>query len=135
MTLHPALQSMRIPKRDAVVISGIMCPVRIVGKPGMRMSHICDDTICPPSGSIADIGDEVRRFLRHGAPLVRRIEVAPVSAMAWVGSTIIPRARWCAASESAGIVFDVTTVTLSLLSSSEEVVAENKYLVGYGDLR
>ena len=95
---------------------------------------MCDETIFRPSGSVTDIGDEVRRLLRHGAPLVKKIDVAPVSAMAWAGLTIIPRAR-CVASESAGVVFNVTTVTSSSLSSSEEVVAENKYLVGYGDLR
>ena len=124
---------MQIPKRDAVVISGIMCPVRIVGKPGMRTSHMCDETIFRPSGSVTDIGDEVRRLLRHGAPLVKKIKVAPVSAMAWAGLTIIPRARWFT-SEDVGVVFDVTTVT-SLSSHKEEAVAENEKLVGYGDLR
>ena len=72
-------------------------------------------------------------MLRHGAPLVKKIEVAPVSAMAWAGLTIIPRARWFM-SEDVGVVFDVTTVTSSL-SHKEEAVAKNEKLVGYGDLR
>ena len=97
------------------------------------MSQMCDETILRPSGSVTVIGDGEQRLFRQGAPFVKKIEVAPVSAMALAGLTIIPRARYFT-SDCEGDMFDVTTVTASS-SSEEEVVAENKYLVGYGDLR
>ena len=83
-----------MPNRDAVVISGIMWPVRTVGRPGMRMSQMCEETIFRPSGSVTVIGLRVQRLLIQGAPFVRNREVAPVSATAWDRLITKPRA-WC----------------------------------------
>ena len=63
---------------------------------------------------------------------MRKREVAPVSAMAWDELIIMPRAWW----STAGLredEFDVTTVTSSSFEST--AAEENKYWVGYGDLK
>ncbi len=47
-TVHPALHKGQIPMRDAIAKDGTMCPVSIVGSPGMLMSQMCvDDTLFP----------------------------------------------------------------------------------------
>ena len=95
---------------------------------------MCEDTIFRPSGSVTVNGVDVRRLFRQGVSLVKNSEVAPVSAMAWLGLIISPRARWFVALEIAGVLFDVTTVTSSSSSSEEEVIAKDENSVGYGDL-
>ncbi len=42
-TVHPASVSIRIPKREVMDNSGMMCPTRVVGRLGITMSHICVD--------------------------------------------------------------------------------------------
>ena len=83
---------MRIPKRDAVVMSGMICPVSILGSPGITMSHVCIDLILQPSGSLTVIGCVALRLFLHGAPFVKKKEVAPVSAMVSDGPINIPNA-------------------------------------------
>ena len=109
----------------------MMWPVRIVGRPGILMSQMCDDVILRPSGSVTVIGLGVRRLLMQGAPFVRNREVAPVSATACDGSTTKPRA-WCCTSVGDELLLDVTTVASS--SSDSMAAEENIYWVGYGDL-
>ena len=48
-TEHPALHSTQMPINDAIVNLGTMCPVKIVGRPGIVMSHMCVDFTLLPS--------------------------------------------------------------------------------------
>ena len=48
VTVHPALHSTRIPINDAIDRLGTMCPVSILGSPGMVMSQQCVDLIFVP---------------------------------------------------------------------------------------
>ncbi len=50
ITLHPALQRGLMPMSDAIVNGGTMCPVNVVGRPGILISHTCVDWIFLPSG-------------------------------------------------------------------------------------
>jgi hypothetical protein len=43
ITLHPALQRSQMPMWDGIVNDGTMCPVNIVGRPGILISHTCVD--------------------------------------------------------------------------------------------
>ncbi len=45
ITVHPTLQSGQIPIKDAIFKSGMMCPVRVIGNPGMLISHTCVNSI------------------------------------------------------------------------------------------
>jgi hypothetical protein len=45
ITLHPALQRMCMPSKDAIFISGTICPINLCGRLGMSTSHMCVDTI------------------------------------------------------------------------------------------
>jgi len=83
ITLHPALHSGRIPMSDATVSDGTICPVKMVGKPGIVMSHMCDDFTCFPSGRLIVRGDVATRLLTTSMPSIMNMDVAPVSAMAW----------------------------------------------------
>ena len=54
--MHPASHNTRIPISDAMVRLGTMCPVRIVGNPGIAMSQQCVDLTLAPSGRLIDNG-------------------------------------------------------------------------------
>ncbi len=55
-TLHPALHSIHIPMRDAIVMPGRMYPVNTVERPGIFMSQMCVDDTLLPSGKLIVIG-------------------------------------------------------------------------------
>jgi hypothetical protein len=46
VTLHPALHKILMPVRDAIVIPGTICPINIVGRPGMVMSQMWLRQLC-----------------------------------------------------------------------------------------
>ncbi len=48
-TLHPALHNTLMPKSEAMAKFGTMCPVSVVGRPGMLISQMCIDFTCLPS--------------------------------------------------------------------------------------
>ena len=73
-------------------MSGIMCPVSTLGSSGITMLHMCVDLILRPSGSLTVMGFVALRLFWHGAPFVKKKEVAPVSAMASDGPTNMPKA-------------------------------------------
>ncbi len=110
-------------------MSGMIWPVRTVGRPGIATSHVCNEKIFRPSGRVIKIGVVVQRLFRQGAPFVKNNKVAPVSAMASKGPTNMPSAWWgvwtCIAE-----ILDVITVALSSLV---EAVVGGIFLVGYGD--
>ena len=119
-----------MPNSDAVVMSGMMCPVRVVGRPGMDTSQMCDDVILRPSGRVTEMGCSARRLFRHGAPFVKNNDVAPVSATARDGPISMPKACCGMVVEREEAVFDETTVTSS--SSCDDMGDEHNDLVGYG---
>ena len=41
ITLHPALYRTWMPMSEAIDNPGTICPVRIIGRTGMLMSHMC----------------------------------------------------------------------------------------------
>ncbi len=63
-TMHPASVSTRIPKREAMDNSGTMCPTRVVGRPGITMSHICVDSTQWPLANATLRGHVVFCLLR-----------------------------------------------------------------------
>ena len=83
ITEHPALHRMWMPINDAIVILGTMCPVKIVGRPGIVMSHMCVDFTLLPSGKLIVNGCNEGRKLLTRVPSMINMEVAPVSAIAW----------------------------------------------------
>ena len=45
VTSHPTSVRIRIPKSKAMDKSGMMCPIKVTGRPLIWMSHICVDMI------------------------------------------------------------------------------------------
>jgi hypothetical protein len=43
VTLQPALVNTGMPKSEAILRLGIMCPIRVTGRPLMMMLHSCVD--------------------------------------------------------------------------------------------
>ena len=56
-----------------------MCPVRVVGNPGIVISQQCVDLTLAPSGRLIDSGFVAIRLLLTGIPSIMKIAVAPVS--------------------------------------------------------
>ena len=126
-TLQPCLHSTRMPISEAIVRCGTMCPVRITGNPGMLMSHSCVEVIRRPSGRLILIGLVVMRLFWTLSVSMTKMDVAPVSAMAWlaamiegvhaVSAFVWATRSWVEASTCCELdsefVFDVTTVTSS----------------------
>jgi hypothetical protein len=81
--VHPASHSTRMPINDAIVNLGTMCPVKIVGRPGIVMLHMCVDLTLLPSGKLSVNGCDEGRKLLTGVPSMINMEVAPVSEIAW----------------------------------------------------
>jgi hypothetical protein len=81
-----------MPNSEAVVMSGMMWPVMIVGSPGIVLSHTCVDLICRPYGRVTKRGLLVSCLFWHGASFVRKKEVVPELAIASEGPIDMPRA-------------------------------------------
>jgi hypothetical protein len=94
MTLHPALHNTLIPKSEEMAKCGTICPVNVVGSPGMSVSHMCVDLICLPSGRLIVIGFLAVHLFFTAAPSMTKIEVAPVSAIA-SDAAIVRAFRYC----------------------------------------
>jgi hypothetical protein len=82
-TEHPALHSISMPINDAIVNLGTICLVKIVGRPGIVMSHMCVDFTLLPSGKLIVNGCGNGRTLLAGVPSMINMEVALVSVIAW----------------------------------------------------
>ena len=93
-TVHPASHSTRMPINDAIVNLGTMCPVKITGRPGIVMSHMCVDFTLLPSGKLIVSGCDEGRKLLTGVPSMIKMDVAPVSAIAW-SVIIVIALRYC----------------------------------------
>ncbi len=83
-----------MPMRDAIINDGTMCPVNIVGRPGILISHTCVDWTFLPSGKLIVRGDTAIRLLSMATPSMVKMEVVPVSAIAWL-SAIVRALRNC----------------------------------------
>ncbi len=66
-----------------------MCPVEIGGNPGIVMSQMCVNHICHPSGTLICNGLLAGHLLTTPTPSMMKIEVAPVSTMAWVVAIVV----------------------------------------------
>jgi hypothetical protein len=109
-----------MPSKDAIFISGTMCPINLCGKPGMSTSHMCVDIIFFPSGRLMCMGFVAMQMLLAGVPAITNIDMAPVLATTCVGAICIAFA-WCS---TAVVQFDVTIVIL-LLSVAQCVEARH----------
>ncbi len=88
-TVHPTSVSTRIPKREAIDNSGTMCPMSVVGRPGIMMSHMCVDiTRCPLANATLS-GHIVCRLLWTGMLSMTKIWVALESAIASFDAIVI----------------------------------------------
>jgi hypothetical protein len=81
-TVHLASHSTCMPINDAIVNLGAMCPVKITGRPGIVMSHMCVDFTLLPSGKLIVNGCDEGHKLLTGVPSMINMDVAPVSAIA-----------------------------------------------------
>jgi hypothetical protein len=88
-TLHPTLHRGQIPMSKAVLRSRRMCPVSVTGNPGIFMSHACVDLTFLPSGRLTMRGFVATRLYATSTPSITKMEVAPISAMAWFGAMVI----------------------------------------------
>ncbi len=81
-TLHPTLHRGRIPMSKAVFSAGMMCPVSVVGNPGIVMSHTCVDFTFLPSGRFTVRDFDATRLFTTSTPSITKMDIAPVSATA-----------------------------------------------------
>ncbi len=82
-TEYPALHSTWMPINDAIVNLGTMRPVKIVGRPGIVMLHMCVGFTLLPSDKLIVNGCAEGRTLLRGVPSMINMEVASVSVIAW----------------------------------------------------
>ncbi len=61
-----------------------MCPVNTCGKPGIVMSHTCEDLTFLPSGKLIVSGLVAGLLFTTSTPSIIKIDVAPVSAIVCV---------------------------------------------------
>jgi hypothetical protein len=79
MTLQPTLHSGRMPMSDAIFKSGKMWPVKIMGDPGIFMSHTCVDLIFLPSGRLTVSGYVANPLFSTSTPSITKMDIAPIS--------------------------------------------------------
>ena len=69
-----------------MVISGMMWPVNVTGKPGIVTSQMCVDCTFVPSGRLMVMGFVVWCLFCSLVSFITKTDVVHVSAMAWAGS-------------------------------------------------
>ncbi len=111
----------RIPKSDAIERSGMMWPVKTMGRPGMYTSHICVDITVRPSARPTLRGRSVRRLLVTVVPSMMKICVAPESTIAFfadVGIAALAKSMVSGGDiTSRGDTFEANTVSISFSAS------------------
>jgi hypothetical protein len=133
MTLQPTLHSGQIPISKAIFRSRMMCPMSVMGNPGICMLHTCVDLIFLPSGRLTVRGFVANCLFSTSTPSITKMDVAPISATARFVAMVIAL-RYCGfglpykvlanAANDVGYCcvfwwllvakFDVTTITSSL---------------------
>jgi hypothetical protein len=83
-----------MPISDAIFRSGMMCPVRVIGNPGIFMSHTCVDLIFLPSGRLTVSGFVANHLFSTSTLSITKMDVAPVSATARFVAMVI-MSRYC----------------------------------------
>jgi hypothetical protein len=127
VTSHPTLVKTRMPKREAILRSGMMWPVRVTGRPSILMLHLCVNMTVCPSANETWSGFNVGCLLWTGVPSITKICVLSESAMmSHVESVTIAVRAWCCARLE---MFEATTVLLS--ESMADGIQER---VGYKEL-
>ena len=114
---------------------GTMCPVNVVGSPGISMSHMCANLSCLPSGRLIVRGFIAGRSFFTSDPSIINIDVAPVSAIASDVAILMAFRYWfdglpnilpavsvsdfgvCRGSAFLVVAFDMTTVMSSTATS------------------
>ncbi len=72
----------------------MMCPVSVMGNPGICMSHTCVDLIFLPSGRLTVRGFVANRLFSTYTPSITKMDVAPVSVTARFVAMVIAL-RYC----------------------------------------
>jgi hypothetical protein len=72
---------------------GKICPVRIIGSPGMTMPQMCIERMTFPFGRLMERGSIARQMLFMGIPAITNMDVAPVLAMECVFANAIALGR------------------------------------------
>jgi hypothetical protein len=73
----------------AVLRSGMMCPVSVMGNLGIFMLHACVDLTFLPSRRLTVRGFIANCLFATSTPSISKMEVAPISATAWFGAMVI----------------------------------------------
>jgi hypothetical protein len=68
ITVHPTSVNIQILNKEAIVRSGMMWPVNVMGRPGMLMLHICVVKTCCPSANMTLSGQVVHLLFLTGVP-------------------------------------------------------------------
>jgi hypothetical protein len=97
-----------MPMRDVIVNDGAMCPVNIVGRPRILISNTCVDWTFLPSGKLIVRGDTMIRLLSTAAPSMMKMEVVPLSAIAWLAAIV-------RALRNSGIGFPQSALTIATI--------------------
>ncbi len=93
VTSHPTSVRIRIPKSKAMDRLGMMCPVKVTGRPSIWMLHMCVDMTWQPSASATRSGCVVGCLLITGVLSITKIWVAPeLAIVCFVGSWKTPPA-------------------------------------------
>ena len=66
-----------------------MCPVSVMGNPGIFMLHACVNLTFLPSGKLTVRGFNANCLFATSTPSITKMEVAPVSATVWFGAMVI----------------------------------------------
>jgi hypothetical protein len=121
ITLQTTLHRTRMPMGEAMDNPGTIYPLRIIGSPGITMSHTCVERTTSLFGRLIKSGSVAGQMLLMGVPAIINMEVAPVLAMDCVLANTIALGRPRQSADAilcSLVLFDVMTVApLSLLLS------------------
>ena len=71
-----------------------MCPVNVIGRPGIVMLHMCVDLTLLPSGRLMVNGVVAGRKYLTAVPSIMNMDVAPISVIASVVAMVIACRYW-----------------------------------------
>ena len=109
---------MCMPISEAIDKLETICPVRIIGRPGMLMLHMCMECTLLPLGRLMVRGSSAGRMLDMGVPTITKMDVAPMLAMACVSANASTLSTPFWRAEAMSLVrdlFNVITVASLLL--------------------
>ncbi len=80
---------------EVIINDGTKCPVSVVSRPGMFISHTCVDWIFLPSGKLFVRGDATMHLSSTVAPSMINMDVALMSAIAWCLAIVRSLINFC----------------------------------------